>query len=187
MGRIWIAGIAGGIAMFIWGAVSHIVLPLGTMGISRIPNEDFVVAAMKGSIEKPGFYFFPSMDMKKSTPEEQKEWAARYAAGPTGILVYQPTGQPPMSPRMMGTEVATNIVAALIAAFLVSWTTAGFGGRVLFVALLGLFSWITISVPYWNWYGFPGAFTLSEGIEQLVGGLAAGFVIAAILPKRRAA
>jgi hypothetical protein len=188
MGRILIAGIAGGIAMFIWGALAHVVLPLGTMGIQQMPNEDFVMAAMKGSIERPGLYFFPAIDMKKASPEQQKAWQTRYAEGPTGILVYHPTGEQPMSPRMLGTEVFTNILAALIAALLVSWTTAGYGGRVFLVVLMGLFSWITISVPYWNWYGFPGDFTLAEGIDQAVGALVAGLVIAALVkPKHRLA
>ena len=50
-----------------------------------------------------------------------------------------------------------------------------------FVAGLGLFAWMVISVPYWNWYEFPLAFTLAEAIDSDVGWLLAGFVIAAIV------
>ncbi len=37
--RVLLAGIAGGIAMFIWACCSHIVLPLGEAGVRMLPNE----------------------------------------------------------------------------------------------------------------------------------------------------
>lgn len=36
---IILAGIAGGIAMFIWSFRSHTVLPLGEVGVRMLPNE----------------------------------------------------------------------------------------------------------------------------------------------------
>ena len=33
--RIYIAGLIGGIVLFVWGAVSHMVLPVGEMGIQQ--------------------------------------------------------------------------------------------------------------------------------------------------------
>jgi hypothetical protein len=37
--RIILAGIAGGIAMFIWSSCSHTVLPLGEVVVRMQPNE----------------------------------------------------------------------------------------------------------------------------------------------------
>ena len=37
--RIILAGIAGGIAMFIWTNCSHTILPLGEAGVRMLPNE----------------------------------------------------------------------------------------------------------------------------------------------------
>jgi len=45
--RVVIAGILGGIAMFIWSTIAHVVTPLGQAGISQIPNEAPVIAAMR--------------------------------------------------------------------------------------------------------------------------------------------
>jgi hypothetical protein len=56
-----------------------------------------------------------------------------------------------------------------------------YGQRVLFVALLGLIAWLSINVSYWNWYGFPTAFVLGEGIDQVVGWLLAGLAMAKII------
>ena len=33
----------------------------------------------------------------------------------------------------------------------------------------GVFSWASIEIAYWNWYGFPAAFVLAELIDQVVG------------------
>ena len=60
--RIWLAGLLGAIGMFVWASMAHIVLPLGTAGISEVPNEASVLAAMQASIgTTSGLYFFPGM------------------------------------------------------------------------------------------------------------------------------
>jgi len=55
--RIILAGIAGGVVLFIWGAFSHMVLPFGEIGIKSMPNEAPVMAAMRSNITEPGLYF----------------------------------------------------------------------------------------------------------------------------------
>ena len=62
--RIFLAGVLGAVAMFVWTFVAHELLPLGEAGISEIPNEDEVLAAMKSNIgKKPGLYFFPGLGL----------------------------------------------------------------------------------------------------------------------------
>ena len=73
--RVLVGGIVAGVAMFAWGALSHMALPLGTMGIKSLPGENEVVATLKDAIPEPGLYFFPGMDMKrKLTSEEERAW-----------------------------------------------------------------------------------------------------------------
>ena len=36
MSRILIAGLVGGVIVFVWGAFSHMVLPIGEMGLSTM-------------------------------------------------------------------------------------------------------------------------------------------------------
>ena len=45
-------------------------------------------------------------------------------------------------------------------------------------AVAGVFSWASISVAYWNWYGFPRDFVLAELVDQLVAWTLAGLVMA---------
>ncbi len=37
--KVLVGGVVGGIVLFVWGAVSHMVLPLGGVGIKEMPNE----------------------------------------------------------------------------------------------------------------------------------------------------
>jgi hypothetical protein len=63
MGRVLLAGVLSGIVVFIWGAIAHMLLPLGTMGISILAAEDDVLGSISKAVGQPGFYFFPGQDM----------------------------------------------------------------------------------------------------------------------------
>jgi hypothetical protein len=183
MKRILIGGIVGGIVVFVWGFVSHVVLPLGHTGLRSLPGEEPVLAALSASVTDAGLYFFPGMDLEhEQTPEEEAAWTERYRTGPTGLIVYRPVGGEPMSPVQLVTELVSGTLAALVAAAVLSLTAASYGKRVLAVASLGLFAWLALSVSYWNWYGFPTPFIAAEGIDQVVGWLLAGLVMARIVP-----
>src|SRR5690242_18413345 len=47
--RVLIAGILGGVAMYIWSTIAHVALPLGQTGFSQMPNEAAVLAAAQAS------------------------------------------------------------------------------------------------------------------------------------------
>jgi hypothetical protein len=183
--RLIIAAVLGGLVMFMWGAVAHMFLGIGEAGVSQMPTEATMVAAMKANITEPGFYFIPGMDKKKeTTPEERAAWEAKYKEGPRAILIYQPTGDEPMSVKQLGTELASNIAAALVVGMILIFSTVSFGRGVIISTLVGLAGWLSINVSYWNWYGFPTNFVTSELIEQIVGWLLAGFVLGFILRRR---
>jgi len=176
--RTILAGLAGGIAMFIWASIAHVATPLGEAGVSTLPNETAAMVAIEGSVgDRAGFYLFP-MPAPNATAGE---------AGPAGLLVWRPNVLRSLNPANLGTEFATEFVEALIAAVLLSVAAvSGFVPRVGFVLLVGLAAVITTNVSYWNWYGFPTNYTLPYALIELVGYAAAGVVIALILPKRAA-
>ena len=59
MKKILLAGVLGGIAMFLWEGLAHVVLPLGEAGIRGLDNEAAVVATIKDNVKQAGFYIFP--------------------------------------------------------------------------------------------------------------------------------
>ena len=120
MKRIVIAAVVGGLAMFIWSAVSHMATPLGEAGLQSMPpaNEPAVTGALTANVPGEGMYMIPGMDERaRNTKEGQEEWMRRYAAGPTGLLIYHPHGGETMNAKLLGIELLTNILAVAIAAW----------------------------------------------------------------------
>jgi hypothetical protein len=195
-GRVLVAGIVAGVVSFLWGLLSHVVLDAGQSTMKSIPEEPAVLSAMSTHLKEPGFYFFPSMmDQSKGSLEQQKAAQAAYLKAyetrPHGVLIYSPPNGPLKFGTLLGKQLAIEIVCGLIAAWLLSMAAGalpGFGGRVLFVALLGLFASMSVDAPYWNWYGFPTAYFRSQLIEEVGGWALVGVVLAFMIrgPKRRA-
>jgi hypothetical protein len=182
--RIVFAGILGGIAMFVWTSIAHVALPLGQIGFSSIPDEAPVLAAVHESIgDRAGLYFFPWTDMKGK--DAMAVEAARMKVNPSGLLIYRPPGATAMDTTTLLVEFAKEGMVSLIAAFLLARTAlSGYLARVGFVVLVGLAATLTTNVSYWNWYAFPVDYTLSAMLIEVIGYLAAGLAIAAILKRK---
>ncbi|HEY3638469.1 MAG TPA: hypothetical protein VGK90_09995 [Rhizomicrobium sp.] len=183
--KILLAGILGGIVMFIWTSVAHMALPLGHIGFSGIPDEAPVLASMQKAIGgQTGLYFFPWVDPRQSNA--MAEETAKLKTNPSGLLIYRPPGGGGMTGAMLITEFLKEVVVSLIAAFLLARTIlVAYPARAGFVALVGLAATLTTNMSYWNWYGFPTDYTLAAMITEFVGYLVAGLAKAAILPRSR--
>ena len=182
MGRIALASLVGGIIVFAWGAVSHMALPIGEMGIKELPGEEAIVGTLKGTLQEPGFYLFPGFaGADPKSKEANDALGARYKAGPRGVVVYDPTGEEMMSPRQLGIEFAGGLMGAAILAMVLVGMKKGVVAGAVVGAALGVFSWASLDVSYWNWYRFPTAFALGSLIDQTVGWFLAGLGMSAIL------
>jgi hypothetical protein len=189
--KILLAGILGGVAMFIWTSIAHMFLPLGEAGIREIPNESTVLSAMQSNIgEETGLYIFPGPGVGKNATREEKNEAMKHmgekmAANPSGILMYHAPGRPVTLGKWLGIELGTELLEAVLVVFLVAQTGINsFFGRVGFVFVAGILASIATNVSYWNWYGFPCVYTASYMFIQVIGFLCVGIVAALMLPKR---
>ena len=181
--RIAIAATLGMVVMFIWGGFSHLLLFIGT-GFTPMPNEDRIIATLKKSIPEQGLYFFPGKDFrKKYTPEEESVFMEKFRFGPVGMLLYRPVGGTPLSPPKLVTQLISNFLSSLTAAFIASLLLATYWKRVLAITLLGGLACISVGMIYWNWYEFPTSFFLAQCVDLLVGFFLAGLVIAKIAPQ----
>lgn len=188
MKRILLAGLLGGIAMFIWSSIAHMALPLGQAGIKEIPNEQPVLSAMQAGLgQASGLYLFPGMGVGPDASSQQRnaamqQYGQKLAANPSGLLIYHPPGVPALTPRQLITEFLTEFAEAwLLAVLLSQMRTASFGSRIGLVFVIALVGAITTNIPYWNWYGFPLSYTLPYACTQIIGYLIAGIVAASIL------
>lgn len=183
--RTILAGILAGLVAFVWSAVVHMNPVTAPMGLSMLnAKEPAMLAAIKANAPDPGLYFYPGMDMSKTmSKEEEAAWTAKFKAGPSGLLLVQPPGQEPMPPRMLIVEFVSTVLCGIIAACIVASSVGSFGCRVMKVASLGLFTWLAISVSQWNWYSFPFAFIAVDAIDQTIGWLLGGLVLAKMIKR----
>ena len=187
--KILFAGILGGIAMFIWTSIAHLMLPLGEAGVREIPNESAVLSAMQSNIgNQTGLYIFPGLGVGKNATRQEKneamkQMAAKAAGGPSGLLMYHPTRAFTFG-KCMGIEFGTELLEAILVVFLLSQTRiAGFAGRVGFVLVAGILAAIATNISFWNWYGFPSVYVGSYMLIQIVGFFVVGIVAALVLRK----
>jgi hypothetical protein len=181
--RMLIAAILGTIIMFIWGGFSHMVLFIGA-GFTPLPNEDKVIETLKSSIPEQGLYLFPGKDFsKKYTPDEESAFMNKFQFGPVGMLMYRPVGGNPLSPKKLITQLISNFLSSLTAAFIASLMFAGYWKRVFAITMLGGLACISVGMIYWNWYEFPTNFFLAQCVDLLVCFFLAGLLIAKIAPQ----
>jgi uncharacterized membrane protein YkgB len=189
--KFLLAGILGGIVMFIWTSIAHMALPLGEAGLREIPNESAVLSAMQSNIgEQTGLYIFPGPGVGKDATRQEKSEAMKHmgekmAANPSGILMYHAPGRPFTFGKWLGIEFGTELLEAILVVFLLAQTRlASFVGRVGFVLVAGILAAIATNVSYWNWYGFPCVYTAGYMFIQIIGFLCVGIVAALVLRKR---
>jgi hypothetical protein len=186
LARILIAGIVGGVLIFVMGAVNHMVLGLQGRTMSGVPEEPTFIDHLKGRNLKPGLYTFPEMGSNTEEKDQAKVYAdvnERYKAGPAGLLLIAPTGEDMMSPKTLGLELATNVIAAFLASCVIGivGATSSFGRRWLAVLLIGIIGWFSLTASYGIWYRFPHAFIHDEFLCALLEWSVAGVAIAAIV------
>jgi hypothetical protein len=176
--------------MFIWTSIAHMALPLGEAGISEIPNEAAVLDAMQTNIgDNTGLYIFPGLGVGKNASRQEKSEAMKHmgekiAANPSGILMYHGPGRPFALGKSLGIEFVTELLESILVVFLLAQARLGsFAGRVGFVLVAGILSAMATNISYWNWYGFPGVYTASYMVIQIIGFFLVGIVAGIILRK----
>jgi hypothetical protein len=173
MKNVPIVGALAGLAMFVWEAVAHMALPLGQMGLSTLPNEGAVRAALAAHLGgADGFYFFPAAAAQGTPPP-----------GPWGLLLYHPAFT--FSWSVMGWEMLIELVMGLALAMLIGLANVtGFGRRMAIACLVGIAAAFAVSPSDTIWFGFPAAYSLAQMVVTFGDYIVGGLVIAALLRAR---
>lgn len=180
MKRVLLGGVVGGLLMFIWSAVAWIALPLHTSTVATMANEDSVITAMKSGMDRKSVYMFPARP-KSGDQAATDVWKKKYNQGPVGMVVYNPAGASDMMLTEMGIGLVDSILTAMLAAWLLSRSTAaksGFFARVMFCGTLGLFICLAVHVANWNWMMYPVDYTTGWIADSLVAWVIGGIGIA---------
>lgn len=194
MVRTILAGLAGGVAMFVWSSIAHMALPLGEVGVAELPDEAAIIGAMQTAIgERRGLFIFPGFGLPADATAEQQQaaWPAyeqKLKTQPSGILVFNPPGDGGLTVQRLTIEFLSNVIeATLLALVLAATAIPGFLARWSIAAAVGACAVISTNVSYFNWYGFPLNYTLAYMTTDFVGYVVAGAVILLILSTRKMA
>ena len=179
--RVLVAGLIGGIVMFLWGVAAHMALGLGEVGLRLPANENVALSGLQEGLGgKAGIYMLPALDPKQmGDPSVVQAYSIKAVRSPYAWVVYQPQGTDmmQMGPQI-GRQWASDTLSALALAFVMGLAVVGFRRRLAIAATAAIFAWLSTMLPYWNWYRFPLDFTLAALIEQIIGWLLAGAAMA---------
>ena len=183
--RVLWGGLVGGVVLFAWSAVAHMFTPLGEMGIQSVAKEEPVLEAMRANITAPGMYYLPGIAPGQHNDEAaMKAWEEKAKRGPVALVVYQVQLEGAMTPKQFGTEFVSNLVVGLLAGIVLANLGGSFLMRTISVGLMGAISSVDVYVSYWNWFRFPGDYTMAQVVIQVVGFLLMGAAMAAIIKKQ---
>jgi hypothetical protein len=176
--KILLFGVVAGLVMFVWGAISHTVLPLGTAGFRVLADDTSLLEFAGKEMGEPGIYFYPRFDPSMNDVEMAK-WQQKAQTGPSGLIIHRPRGGAGVTPRLLLNELLSNIACGIVAAWLLAQLPAtSFARRVGCVVVLGVLAWLAVDFSQWNWYGFPTAYTIAAFVDQAVGFALMGLVLA---------
>lgn len=166
-----LGGVLGGALVFIWGAVSWMVLPWHDATLNRFTNEDVVSVTLDAYAPDTGVYMLaPGMDEEGKPIADVEPGRVVFAA------IQKP--MPSMNPAML-----KGLVSSILAAILVTWLVLkaglpGYGQRVLCVVIFAAAASLAGIVPNWIWWGFGADYTLVSVADMLISWGLAGLAIA---------
>lgn len=187
--RTLIAGIVGGVILFIWGMLSWAVFSVHTSSVRALPNEDAVVGALQSSTLSKGVYFIPAMPQKGAAADAVKAYEEKFQRGPVGMVFYDPAGMNLMMPgQMLIGFLLTILSAAMVAWFLARSTAfaASYLARVAYCGMFGIFIVLASNLVEWNWLNEPNDWAYALVVDSIVGWILAGLGIAAIVKSKPA-
>lgn len=161
--KLIVTALGCGVLMFLCGALAHVGLGLGSRAMRELPGEAPFRDTLRTMPLTPGMYRNPRWRPGRgatATRTRDRALAAEWKTGPSGILVVAPTGEEPMGPTQLGRQLASNCLAAALAAWaLLLQGSAGFARRFAGLALLAPVGWLSLTLSHHLWYRFPLSFT----------------------------
>ncbi len=180
-GSLWLPVVASAVAVWIVSAILHMVLKYHRADHRRLPNEDAVAAALRGT-PGPGYYVLPycadAAEMK--SPAMQK----RYQEGPIAILAVLRNGPPNMG-KSLGLWLLFCFLVSFAAAYVARHTlTFGAGGQEV-MRLTGTIAFVGYGFSYFQdviWKGIPWPNALRGLVDAVVYAVVTGLLFRVLWP-----
>jgi hypothetical protein len=180
MKRVVFAAFIASLIIMLWGSIFWLGLPSSLHGIKAATYENNTLALLARELPASGVYVlpFPPADM---TDENFRE---KHKAGPIAHIFYKVQGHEPLDNKVLLSGWLQAFLSSLLMAVLVAMVHRGlptFAKRWLFVSLTGIFACIAMESLYPVWWHHQWGFHLSIMLQQIIGWILAGSIIAAIV------
>ncbi len=167
---LWIPILLSAVIVFIASSIMHMVLPYHRSDYKQLPDEDKVLAALRGAGLKRGVYMFPYSTHKNMKSPEILE---KQKQGPVGTLTVFPTG-PVNMPKYLVQWFVYCVIIGLFTAYLTGRTVHPGAQYLAVFRVAGTVAFMAYGVGQLSngiWAGQPWSNTIKHAIDGLIYGL----------------
>jgi hypothetical protein len=170
LAALWLPILLAAVIVFVASAIMHMVLPYHKSDCKQLPDEEKLVAALRGAGLNRGYYMFPYC-----TPKEMKSSAMvdKFNQGPVGTITVFPSG-PPAMPKFLGMWFVYCLIISFFVAYLTAHTVATGANYLVVFRVAGTAAFLAYGLGQLSngiWKGQPWGMTIKEVIDGLVYGL----------------
>lgn len=176
MKKLIIGSLVGTIIIFVWSAMSWMVLPIHTQSFWYTPNQDSIMKNLSANLTETGAYMIPTVDnrtcgMFDAKYQEDVEKHMKECIGkPSAIVIYTSKNEA-MNGSMFAFGFLFDFIAVLCAVIILA--AAGdklhsFYQRWWMVMLIGVAIAMQGKLLDWNWMSFPWHFIRGSVIDIVV-------------------
>lgn len=184
LANLWLPILVSAAAVWIASAIAWIVMPHHKGEHKPFPDEDAVLAAIRGQNVPPGIYAFPDWDPSKS---KDPAFIAKMTAGAMGMVHVWPANA--MDPKTMGGKMIMTfsyciIVSALLAYLGTMALPKGveFMHVFRFIGTAGIMSYTLSRIPIDICFNTPRRNMIAAMIDGIAFGLITGAVFGWLWP-----
>ena len=179
--RPFLAGIAGMVALVLWGMIfwGWLYEPFGIF--HKLPDDTEVVEMLIANDTQTGTYFFP---WPRNTPDTFASFVQQHQTGPFFQLSYLREGVDPQSPGKILRGVLQYFVVSMIAVRLIRLAPPAetpFIRKFAVIFLAGLMGTVFIRLGDPIWFHLPWQHALGNAFFEIVSWILMGVVIAALM------
>jgi hypothetical protein len=167
---LWLPIVLSSIIVFVASSIMHMLFPYHRGDYHQLPEEDKLLATLRGVGLQRGLYIFPYGTHKELKSPAMIE---KYKQGPVGMLTVFPSG-PPAMPKFLGQWFAYTLIIGFFVAYLTGRTVAPGANYLVVFRVAGTAAFLAYGLGNLSngiWKGQPWGMTLKGVIDGLVFGL----------------
>ncbi len=152
MKKLIIAGLVGGLILFIWQLLSFMMLQIHGSQMQFTDKQDEILAALEASGIDEGEYFLPNTASTAPSEEDRVAYIEKYSGKPWAKVSYHKELN-----MSMGMNMIRGFLIDIVAAFLLAWLLLKFRDlnmktSVIASLAVGLIGYLTISYLNSVWF-----------------------------------